>query len=431
MNFHLVSLFPEFFDSPLSAGLMGKGVQSGIVSFNHVNPRDFTTDKHRTVDDRPYGGGPGMVMMLEPLVKALETIEKPGRILMMSPRGKPFDQSMARELSQEEDVTILCGRYEGIDERLLDLYPVELVSMGDFVLNGGEAAAVCMAESVARLVPEFMGHEDSGEEESHSAGLLEYPHYTRPEEYEGLGVPDILSSGDHGKIALWRREQALEQTLHRRPDLLAKSALSQEDIDRLCELKRTTLGRNLYLSLVHYPVLNKFGEKVAVSLTNLDIHDISRVSRSYNLGGFYAVTPIEDQKALAENLLSHWLTGAGSKANPDRAEALSAVRVVDDIQSAVLDIRSRTGQSPLLAATSAKLDRRKSAPAPLTYDWVRDQLEKQPVLLIFGTGHGLADEVLDRAEGIIRPIRYLDEYNHLSVRSAVTITVDRLLADEF
>ncbi|WP_147820066.1 tRNA (guanosine(37)-N1)-methyltransferase TrmD [Salidesulfovibrio onnuriiensis] len=431
MNFHLVSLFPEFFDSPLSAGLMGKGVQSGIVGFNRVNPRDFSTDKHRTVDDRPYGGGPGMVMMLDPLVGALESIERPGRILMMSPRGRKFDQAMARELSREEDVTILCGRYEGIDERLLDLYPVELVSVGDYVLNGGEAAAVCMVEAVARLLPDFMGHEDSGEEESHSAGLLEYPHYTRPEEYRGHGVPGVLSCGDHGKIARWRREQGLEQTLHRRPDLLPVSELAQEDIDHLRSLKRSMLGRNLYLALVHYPVLNKFGEKVAVSLTNLDIHDISRVSRSYNAGGFYAVTPIEDQKALAESLLSHWLTGAGSKANPDRAEALSAVKVVDDIQSAVLDIQSRTGQSPLLAATSAKLDRRKNAPAPLTYEWVRKELEKQPVLLIFGTGHGLADEVLDRAAGIIRPIRYLDEYNHLSVRSAVTITVDRLLGDEF
>jgi len=431
MNFHFISLFPEFFDSPLNAGLMGKAVQSGIVAFDHVNPRDFTVDKHRTVDDRPYGGGPGMVMMLEPLGKALDSIERPGRILMMSPRGRRFDQSMARELVREQDVTILCGRYEGIDERLLDLYPVELVSMGDYVLNGGEAAAVCMVESVARLLPEFMGHEDSGEEESHSAGLLEYPHYTRPDEYQGHKVPKVLSCGDHGRIAQWRREEALKQTLHRRPDMLAGSELIQEDIDCLRGLDRTMLGRNLYLALVHYPVLNKFGEKVAVSLTNLDIHDISRVSRSYNVGGFYAVTPIEDQKALAENLLSHWLTGAGSKANPDRAEALSVVSVVDDIQSAILDIQSRTGQSPLLAATSAKLDRRKNAPAPLTYDWVRDRLERQPVLLIFGTGHGLADEVLDRAEGIIRPIRYLDEYNHLSVRSAVTITVDRLLADEF
>lgn len=430
MNFHLVSLFPEFFESPLGAGLMGKAVESGIVSFDHVNPRDFATDRHRSVDDRPYGGGPGMVMMLDPLCQALRSVKRPGRILMMSPRGKRFDQSMARELSREQDVTVICGRYEGIDERLLDLFPVELVSMGDYVLNGGEAAAVCIAESVCRLVPGFMGHEDSGEEESHSAGLLEYPHYTRPEEYDGHAVPEILTCGDHGRISEWRREQALEQTLRRRPDMLPGAHLSQEDIDFLTGIRRTRLGRNLYLSLVHYPVLNKFGEKVAVSLTNLDIHDISRVSRTYNLGGFYAVTPLEDQKKLAGNLLEHWIEGAGSRANPDRADALSLVRVVDDIQAAVLDIESRTGQSPVLAATSAKLDVRPKAKPPLRYEDVRNRLKEKPVLLIFGTGHGLAEEVLDSTDGIIRPIRCFDEYNHLSVRSAVTITVDRLLADE-
>lgn len=429
MNFHLVSLFPEFFETPLSSGLMGKATESGLVRFNHVDPRDFTTDRHRTVDARPYGGGPGMVMMLDPLDQALQSIEKPGRILMMSPRGKPFDQSMARELAQEEDVTILCGRYEGIDERLLDLYDVELVSMGDFVLNGGEAAAVCMVESVARLVPGFMGHEDSGEEESFSGGTLEYPHYTRPVEYKGHEVPEILKSGDHGRVARWRREQALSQTLSRRPDLLDGADLAQEDIDFLSELSRHRLGRNLYIALVHYPVWNKHKQKVAVSLTNLDVHDMSRVSRSYALGGFYAVTPLEDQKELARSLLAHWTSGPGSRVNPDRAEALSLVSVSDDLSQVVVDISARTGQLPLLAATSAKLDWRKGAPPPMTVEEVRNQLESRPVLLVFGTGHGLAEEVLDACEGTIRPIRFMDDYNHLSVRSAVAITIDRLLGD--
>ncbi|GAB7023886.1 tRNA (guanosine(37)-N1)-methyltransferase TrmD [Salidesulfovibrio brasiliensis] len=429
MNFHLVSLFPEFFETPLSSGLMGKAVDSGLVHFEHVNPRDFTTDRHKTVDDRPYGGGPGMVMMLDPLHKAIQSIERPGRILMMSPRGRTFDQSFARELSREEDVTILCGRYEGIDERLLDLHDIELVSVGDFVLNGGEVAAVCMTEAVARLVPEFMGHEDSGEEESFSASMLEYPHYTRPEEYEGLAVPEILKGGDHGRIASWRREQALTQTLERRPELLDKARLTQEDIDVLCNISRHRLGRNLYMALVHYPVWNKHKQKVAVSLTNLDVHDMSRVTRSYGMGGFYAVTPLEDQKALARSLLDHWVDGAGAKANPDRSDALSMVSVVDDLSQVEVDICSRTGQKPLLAATSAKLDWRKGAPPPMAMDEIRNQLESRPVLLVFGTGHGLAEEVLDACDGTLRPIRYLDDYNHLSVRSAVAITIDRLLGD--
>jgi tRNA (guanine37-N1)-methyltransferase len=431
MNFHLVSIFPHYFETPLSSGLMGKGVESGLVSFDHVDVRHFAGGIHKSVDDRPFGGGPGMLLKLDPMVKALASIESPGRMLMLSPRGKPLTQDRVRELAREEDVTLICGRYEGIDERVLDLFPIELVSVGDFVLNGGEAGAVCLIEAVARLLPGFMGHTDSGDEESFSSGLLEYPHYTRPDEFEGLTVPEVLRGGDHGKIEQWRRERSLEATLRDRPDLLPGAGLTVEDVDHLRSLSRTRLGRNLYIALVHYPVVNKFGEKVAVSVTNLDLHDMSRVARSYGLGGFYATTPIEDQKALAEQLLAHWREGAGSVANPDRAEAFSKVKVFDDIEGAVLDIESQTGQCPRLAATSARLDRKPGAEPALTYLELRKWLEKSPVLLIFGTGHGLAEEVLGKAEGVLRPIRYLDDYNHLSVRSAVAIIVDRLVADEY
>jgi tRNA (guanine37-N1)-methyltransferase len=431
MNFHIVSIFPHYFETPLSSGLMGKAVENGLVAFDHVDVRHFAGGIHKSVDDRPFGGGPGMLLKLDPMVKALSSIDSPGRILMLSPRGRPLTQARARQLAREDDVTLICGRYEGIDERLLDLFPIELVSVGDFVLNGGEAGAVCLIESVARLLPGFMGHADSGDEESFSSGLLEYPHYTRPDEFEGLAVPEVLRTGDHARIDQWRRQRSLEATLRDRPDLLPDARLTVEDVDYLRSVSRTRLGRNLYIALVHYPVLNKFGEKVAVSVTNLDLHDMARVTRSYGLGGFYATTPIEDQKALAGQLLAHWREGAGSVANPDRAEALSKVKVFDDIEAAVLDIEAQTGQCPRLAATSARLDRTPGAGPALTYRNVRKWLEKSPVLLVFGTGHGLAEEVLGRAEGVLRPIRYLDDYNHLSVRSAVAITVDRLVADEY
>ncbi|EGB15896.1 tRNA (guanine-N1)-methyltransferase [Pseudodesulfovibrio mercurii] len=431
MNFHLVSIFPHFFESPLGSGLMSKAVDTGLVGLDFVDVRQFAGGVYKSVDDRPFGGGPGMLLKLDPMVKALDSIPSRGRILMLSPRGKPFTQAQARELALEDDVTLICGRYEGIDERLLDLYPVELVSVGDFVLNGGEAAAVCLVEAVARLLPGFMGHEESGDEESFSAGLLEYPHYTRPEEFDGLTVPEVLRSGDHGRITAWRREQSLTATLRDRPDVLPTARLTVEDIDFLRRLPRTRLGRNLYIALCHYPVTNKFGEKVAVSVTNLDLHDMARVARSYGLGGFYATTPIEDQKALAERLLGHWREGAGAQANPDRAEAFAKVKVFDDIEGAVLDIEAQTGQRPRFAATSARLDRRKQAQPALTFGDVRSWLANSPVLLIFGTGHGLAEEVLSKTDGIVRPLRYLDDYNHLSVRSAVAIIVDRLVADEY
>ncbi|MDC0336351.1 tRNA (guanosine(37)-N1)-methyltransferase TrmD [Pseudodesulfovibrio sp.] len=431
MNFNLVSILPHYFESPLSTGLVKKATANGLVQFNHVDVRHFAEDIHKSVDDRPFGGGPGMLLKLETMDKALKSIEKPGRMIMLSPRGKPLTQNLSRELAEEENITLICGRYEGIDERILDLHPIELVSVGDFVLNGGETAALCLIESVSRLIPGFMGHTDSGDEESFSAGLLEYPHYTRPDDYDGLTVPEVLRGGDHGKINQWRREQSLEATLNDRPDVLPNAKLTVEDVDHLRSLSRNRLGRNLYIALCHYPVVNKFGEKVAVSVTNLDLHDMSRVARSYGLGGFYATTPIEDQKALAEQLLSHWKKGAGSIANPDRAEAFSKVKVFDDIEAAVLDIEKQTGQCPRLAATSARLDRRKGAEPAMSYAELQGWLANSPVLLIFGTGHGLAEEVLSRADGILRPVRYLDDYNHLSVRSAVAIIVDRLIADEY
>ena len=428
MRFQYVTLFPEFFESPLSAGLMGKAKAAGIVDFSCIDPREFAQNKHRHVDDRPYGGGPGMVMQADPLARALESIPEPGRILMLTPRGRPLTQDLARELAAGGgNLTLICGRYEGLDERIMELFPVEPVCLGDFVLTGGEAAALCLTEAVARLLPGFMGKEESGTEESFSAGLLEYPHYTRPEEFRGLPVPEILLSGDHARIEAWRRERSLASTLKWRPELLADAGLAQNDAAYLRSLPRTSLGRALYLGLCHHPVQNKAGETVTVSLTNLDVHDMSRVSRSYDLGGAYALTPLKDQQRLAGTLLRHWVEGPGGAANPDRAEALGRITVLDGIAEAARDIEARTGQKPRVVATSARLERAKSPLASLTA--VRGWLSEGPVLLVFGTGSGLAPEVLDAADARLSPIRFLAGYNHLSVRAALGITVDRLLGD--
>lgn len=431
MRFTLVSLFPEFFDSALGSGLMSKARDAGIVSVDTVNPRDFTEDRHRTVDDRPYGGGPGMVMMLDPLRRSLDSVGagEPGfrgKVIQLTPRGKPFTQADARRLSSEcEHLVLLCGRYEGIDARIEDMYPVENYSVGDFVLNGGESAATCMVEAVARLVPEFMGHEESGDEESFSRGLLEYPHFTRPPEYEGRAVPEVLSSGDHGRVAQWRREQALEMTLRHRPDILSEADLNRDDVLHLRSLPRKRPGRNLFVALVHYPVLNKFREVLAVSLTNLDIHDIARVSRSYGLGGYYVTTPLEDQQKLFGELIGHWTSGAGRRNNPDRAEAMEMVRMLPTVEEAIEDITERTGKRPRLIATSAR------GAGSLTAGQVRGLLDDDPVLLVMGTASGLAPQVMEMCEGTLRPVRFMDGYNHFSVRTATAIILDRILGDVY
>jgi len=423
MQFNLLTLFPEFFDSPLTCALMSKARQAGIVSFTLVNPRDFALDRHRTVDDRPYGGGPGMVMMAAPLAAALDSVARPGRVLMLSPAGAPLTQDLARELAGEEALTLICGRYEGVDERFFQNAAVTEVSLGDFVLCGGEAAAVCLIEAVSRLLPGFMGHEDSGVEESFSEGLLEYPHYTRPEAWQGMRVPELLTGGDHAKVAGYRRALALRRTLARRPDLLERARLSDADAAVLRAEPRLRLGRNLYVALVHYPVVNKNGETLTTSLTNLDIHDIARVCRSYGLGGYTIVTPLADQRELAGRIAGHWTHGPGKTANPDRGDALSLVATAASVEEAAQAIARAHGAAPKLVATSAK------GPGDTTLGDLRAWLGEGPVLLLFGTASGLSPGTYEQTFGRLRPIRFLDGYNHLSVRAACAVTVDRILGD--
>lgn len=431
MLFNIVSLFPEFFDSPLNASLMAKAREAGLVSFAMHSPRDHGLGAHRCVDDRPYGGGPGMVLMLEPLGHTLRAIEKPGRMLVMAPGGKPFTQNMARELAQDESCTLICGRYEGFDARLADIFPVEYISMGDAVLNGGEVPALAIVEAVARLLPGFMGKEESGEEESFSSGLLEYPHYTRPENFEGHAVPDILRSGDHGRIAAWRREESLRATLHTRPDLLHEALLTEKDAECLAQVPRDRPGRNLFVALVHHPVIIEGKNSGASSLTNLDIHDIARSSRTYGLGGFYIATPLEDQKAVLDGILRHWLHGPARNGHSHRAEALALVHGVSLIEDAVAHVAERTGQQPLVLGTSAQWPGKKNRAPQISFARARQWLTERPVLLLLGTGHGLAPEVLENCDGLLRPVRFLDGYNHLSVRAAAAIIMDRILSDVF
>ncbi|MBS3780326.1 MAG: tRNA (guanosine(37)-N1)-methyltransferase TrmD [Desulfovermiculus sp.] len=423
MHFNILTIFPQFFDSPLECGLMGKARERGIFTTSLINPRDFTPDRHRSVDDRPYGGGPGMVMSLQPLLRAMDRVSDPGRVVLLSPRGRPFDQELARDLAGEETLTLVCGRYEGIDARFVRLTGAEPVSIGDFVLNGGESAALCLLEAVTRLQSHYMGCEESTHEESFASGLLEYPHFTRPQEYNDLQVPSVLLSGDHARIAEWRREKALLTTKKYRPDLLEGARLSLKDMNFLRGQTRTRLGRNLYVALLHWPVMNKQGQITSVSLTNLDIHDIARVCHSYGLGGYYLTTPLQDQQALAARLLAHWRTGQGRAANPDRTSAVQGVKIAADVDQVVEQIEEHTGMAPRIVATSAR------AEGEVPCSSVRGLLEKQPVLLLLGTGSGLAPQILTRAEDILRPIRCFDTYNHLSVRSAAAILIDRILGD--
>jgi tRNA (guanine37-N1)-methyltransferase len=220
------------FDAVTEYGVTGRAVKKQLLSLEFWNPRDFTTDKHRTVDDRPYGGGPGMLMKVQPLRDAiLAAKEKAGpdaKVIYMSPQGRPLDQEGVRELSQRDRIVLVAGRYEGIDERVVETLIDEEWSIGDYVLSGGELAALTLIDTVSRLVPGVLGHEDSAEEDSFSDGLLDCPHYTRPERVDDLDVPDVLLSGNHAAIRRWRLQQSLGRTWLRRPDLLEKVDLDDE-----------------------------------------------------------------------------------------------------------------------------------------------------------------------------------------------------------
>ena len=240
MRFDVFTLFPEVFGPYLDSSILLRARQNGLLDVRLYNIRDWTTDRHHTTDDMPYGGGGGMVMKPEPIFAAIETvlgIPPACPLILLTPQGRVFTQRVAQELAQHAHLGLLCGRYEGVDERVRQHLVTDQISIGDYVLSGGELPALALIDALTRLIPGALGDPDGAADDSHATGLLEYPHYTRPSEFRGWSVPDILLSGDHGRVDRWRREQALLRTRQRRPDLLQKAPLSQADQEFLAELE--------------------------------------------------------------------------------------------------------------------------------------------------------------------------------------------------
>jgi tRNA (guanine37-N1)-methyltransferase len=249
MRFEVFTLLPEVFPSYLETSILKRARERGLLDIGIHNIRDYTHDKHHTTDDTPYGGGGGMVMKPEPVFEAVESVlglaapHSPPQpdsnlpIILLTPQGRVFNQSIAQELSTHPRIALLCGRYEGVDERIRENLVTDEISIGDYVLTGGELPALILIDAVARLLPGVLGDPTGAEDDSHAMGLLEYPHYTKPAEFRGWKVPDILTSGDHGKIDKWRREQALERTFRKRPDMLEKAELTKDDLKFIEKLK--------------------------------------------------------------------------------------------------------------------------------------------------------------------------------------------------
>lgn len=453
MKFTVVTLFAEIFESFLRTSLVGKAVEFGRIQVSFVDPRDFADDRHRTVDDTPYGGGEGMVLKADIFVAALEGAEAGEGVatdralrVLLCPQGEPLTQRHLRDLQSREHVVLVCGRYEGFDERIRSHVDRE-ISLGDFVLNGGEVAAMAVIDGVSRLIPGVIGNAASLDSESHGDGLLEYPQYTRPREFRGEEVPEVLLSGDHKRIEHWRRQQMLLRTRARRPDLFAAHRPTAADRKLLAAddgavaeaasaseavggdlvgpspaaLDRARWAARTYIALLHHPVYDRKGRVVTTALTNLDLHDIARSSRTYGLAGYFIVTPLPSQQDLAHRITAHWREGHGANVHEKRKEALSLLQVVSSMEDAQAAIEAQTGQAPITVATSARPSKRQLDPDDLGCYLLDDR----PLLILLGTGWGLTKEVMALADLHLAPIRGSGDYNHLSVRSAAAIVLDR------
>lgn len=242
MNFHVLTLFPEMIEQGMHTRIIGRAIAGGYLSIDAINIRDYAFNKHQKVDDYPYGGGAGMLMQAEPVYLAYESVQKKlgyrPRVVYLTPQGEVFHQTMAKELAKEKDLVFLCGHYEGIDERVLDEIVTDYVSIGDYVLTGGELPAMVMMDSISRMVPGVLSNQESGETESFAENLLEYPQYSRPEEWHGQKVPPVLLSGHHANIEAWRREQSILRTAKRRPDLLKKADLTNKEWSQVRQWKK-------------------------------------------------------------------------------------------------------------------------------------------------------------------------------------------------
>ncbi|MGI6361897.1 MAG: tRNA (guanosine(37)-N1)-methyltransferase TrmD [Bacillota bacterium] len=431
MLIDILTLFPEMF-VPLEHSIIKRAVERDLLQINLTNIRDYTTDKHHITDDRLYGGGAGMVMKPEPIFAAVEAVKKnAARVIVTSPQGQPFNQQLAQELAQEEQLIFICGHYEGIDERVIEHLATDVISLGDFVLTGGEIPALAMVDAISRLIPGVLGHEMAAQEESFSEGLLEYPQYTRPAAFREWTVPEVLQSGHHAEIAKWRRQKSLERTLKYRPDLLKGAALTPADTAHLKEIKQgMERPFRVFVALIHYPVYNKKRQVINTCLTNLDLHDIARVCMTYEIMQYYLVQPLKKQQQLFGELLKYWQEGFGAHYNPDRREALSKVQFKDSLQFVIEEIKSNYPGDLYLLATSATGVHVEGKTQ--SYAAMRLQMEQRGgnYLLLFGTGWGLADEIMEAADFYLQPIYGNGGYNHLSVRSAASIIIDRLLAEE-
>jgi tRNA (guanine37-N1)-methyltransferase len=356
-----------------------------------------------------------MVMMAGPLEAALESIAPRERrfVVYPSPQGTAMSQELVEDLrgiAETKRLVIVCGHYEGVDERFVERNVDLEVSMGDFVLTGGELPALAITDAVSRLIPGVVGRFKAVTDDSFFSGMLDHPHYTRPEDFDGDVVPKVLIEGDHEAIARFRRLEARRRTLSRRPDMLSRAGIMPY------------LDRGVYVLELHHQVLDRNGHEAATAITGMDLHDISRACHTYGVRKYIVVTPIEPQREMIKKVASHWISGYGAEFNPDRSEAMGRIKAVSTLDRALEWIEGKEKTAPFTIATTARGQTDSRNWTTLKATLLR---ENRPAAFIFGTGSGLCERVISSCDAVLSPISGSGGYNHLSVRSAVSIVLDR------
>lgn len=427
MNISLLTVFQDLYDPFLKTSLIGRAQEKGLVHFDVQTFFSFVAPKER-IDAPIFGHGSGMVIRPDVIEKAIDAQEsKYGTAfkIFFSPQGKKLDQPLLRKLAQQlfqkQHIMLIASRYEGMDARVEEVYADEIISVGDFVVMGGDVPAMLFLEGLLRLMPGIVGKQESIEEESFSGAFVDYPVYTTPVSWKDKTVPEVLRSGNHAAMQQWRNEKAIEKTVFHHFDWVRSHQLNVQEKK---EVKK--IMPHHYVVLMHGDVLiqdNGSTKAGTTSVTSIDIHDIARASKTYGITQFFIVTPLIDQQKIVRTLLDFWHTGVGVEYNPHRHEAVKLVEIQDTIDDVVASIEKLEGKKPLLIATSARsMDHLNQI---TFFDQEKVWACEQPVLFIFGTGKGLTPEIVDRCDYLLVPIEGFTEFNHLSVRSAVAIALDR------
>ncbi|MFA6263794.1 MAG: RNA methyltransferase [Candidatus Babeliales bacterium] len=442
MKISILTVFPELHETFLKTSIIGRACERGVVSIRTMRLADFCAPKER-IDEPVVGPGAGMILKPEIIERAITACEQDwglGYKIFFSPQGvkltQPYLRAMAAELmgvpSQQDGpaespesptsrhIILICSRYEGIDTRVEKFYADAVISIGDYVVTGGDIPAQIFLEGLLRLLPGVVGKQESVEEESFSGALLDYPEYGLPVEWKGIRIPDVVQSGNHAVIKKWRIQQALDKTLRHRFDWFASSEPTAEE----CQQALQSIP-NHYVALMHTQVKLKDGTVGTTSITSIDLHDTARSCATYGIKNFFMVTPLVDQQAIIATFLDFWRSDFGKNYNQSRYHAVSKVQPALELNEVIEAITQMEGKAPLIVATSGKQHTHAQMIdfASQGTVWRNDR----PVLLLFGTGQGLADDLIEKCDYLLVPVSGMTDYNHLSVRSAIAIVLDRWL----